>query len=68
MSAVMAVPADIILPETVPNDLPAWDSLTHLSLAVMLEDELDIRLSAADITRMTSVAAICAVLADKRDA
>ena len=66
MSAVMAVPGDDIGPDTVPNDVPAWDSLEHLNLVVALEEALAVRFSAADIERMTSVAAICAVVAFRR--
>ena len=68
MCSVMAVAPDSIGPHTQPNDLPAWDSLSHLNLVVAMEDELGIRLSAAEIERMTSVSAICAIVAGKRGA
>ncbi|MEJ0019552.1 MAG: acyl carrier protein [Acetobacteraceae bacterium] len=68
MSTVMAVPPDGIQPGTVPNDVAAWDSVTHLYLVIALEDELDIRLSPGEIERMTSVGEICGIVAEKRGA
>jgi acyl carrier protein len=65
MATVMAVPPDAIRSDTVPNDIPAWDSLTHLILVVALETELDIQFRDAEHERMASVADICAVVAGK---
>lgn len=67
MCDVLQVSPDDIGPSTVPNDVPEWDSLSHISLVVALEQELGIRLGVADVERMTSVAAICTVIAGKLD-
>jgi acyl carrier protein len=68
IGTVMAVPTDSIEAHTVPNDVPAWDSLSHLTLVIALEEELGIRFSTAEIGGMTSVGAICAIVGRKRDA
>lgn len=68
MAVVMAVSADEIRPETVPNDLPAWDSLSHITLVVALEQELGICFTTAEIERMTKVAEICRIVAARFDA
>lgn len=44
------------------ENTPQWDSLNHLRLVLELEQNLGIRFRAQDIPRMTSVAAIEAVL------
>ncbi len=68
MSTVMLVPPDLVGPDTVPNDVPGWDSLTHLTLVITIEEQLGVRFTSAEIERMTSVGNICAILADKRSA
>ena len=65
MCDVLRVTPDDIEPATVPNDVPEWDSLSHITLVVALEQELGIRLGVADVERMTSVAAICDLVAGK---
>jgi acyl carrier protein len=65
MTSVMAVSLDDIHPETIPNALPAWDSLTHLMLVVALELELGVSFASDEIERMTSVGAICGVVGSK---
>jgi acyl carrier protein len=62
---VLLVPPDTIQPATVSDDIPAWDSLTHLNLVVALEMQLGVRFKPDEIERMASVAAICDILAGK---
>jgi acyl carrier protein len=50
-------PASVSL-ETTANDIPAWDSVGHLSLCGLLEETFDIRLDVEDITDLDSVHAI----------
>jgi acyl carrier protein len=68
MCSVMTASPDDIRAETVPNDIAAWDSLTHLMLVLAIEDEFGISLSSAEIERMTRVADICSIIAGKSGA
>lgn len=45
------------------EDVDSWDSITHMSLIVNLEDELKIELSGDDIAEMTSFDAIRTIVA-----
>jgi len=40
------------------NDVAQWDSLTHMDLIVMIEDELKIQLTGDDIAEMITFDAI----------
>jgi acyl carrier protein len=40
------------------EDLPGWDSLTHLELMLALEAELGVRISAERMLELTSLPAI----------
>ena len=40
------------------DDISAWDSLTHMSLIVAIENDFNIALSGDDIAEMTSCEAI----------
>ena len=43
---------------TVQADIEAWDSVGHLNLMLLLEDEFGVTLEVADIERLTSVRAL----------
>lgn len=45
------------------DDISAWDSLTHMSLIVAIEDEFGIELTGDDIADMTSCDAIRNIVA-----
>lgn len=42
-------PADQFTPETIFKDLEEWDSLTTLSVIAMVDEELEKRITGADI-------------------
>jgi acyl carrier protein len=67
MSTVMAIAPECLRSETVPNQVPAWDSLSHLTLIVTLEERFGVCFSLTEIERMTSVGEICAILAERLD-
>jgi acyl carrier protein len=67
MSTVMAIAPECLRSETVPNQVPAWDSLSHLTLIVTLEERFGLCFSSTEIERMTSVGEICAILAERLD-
>jgi acyl carrier protein len=47
------------------DEVPRWDSLTHMDLVTSLEKEFSVRLTIDDIIQMTSLAAIRAVMEAK---
>ena len=49
-------------PDTTQDDLAAWDSVGHLNLMLLVEDEFDVQLDVPDMERLTSVAALVSFL------
>ncbi|HUB10640.1 MAG TPA: acyl carrier protein [Acetobacteraceae bacterium] len=68
LADVMCVPPDAVQPNTVPNDIPAWDSLRHLNLIVALEQTLGVKFTIRDIDRMTGIAEICEIVGHRLEA
>ncbi|MGO9742361.1 MAG: acyl carrier protein [Roseiarcus sp.] len=52
-------------PETTARDVPGWDSLNHLSLMIAVESRFGIRLTTAEIEKLTRVGDLAAVIAAK---
>lgn len=65
LAEVFGLRATEIKPDLTQVDVGTWDSLKQMDLVMSLEREYDIALEIPDIVRMTSVADIVAVLADK---
>jgi acyl carrier protein len=55
----------LITLDTVPGDIPAWDSMGHVSLASGLEQEFGINLDVDDLMAMENVREIVRVLNEK---
>jgi len=51
--------------ETTPSDIPAWDSVGHLSLASNLEEVFGISLDVDDLMEMESVREIVRIIVPK---
>ena len=47
-----------LTPETTAEDVPGWDSLTHVSLIVAIEREFKIRFTSGEITKLENVGAL----------
>jgi len=60
-----AVPADSITNQTVPDDVPKWDSLGHMNMVSILEKEFGTQFEVDEIMEMASVQNILDVLAKK---
>jgi len=58
-----AVPAEEITSQTVPDDVPKWDSLGHMNMISILEKEFDLRFEVDEIMEMATVQNILDVLA-----
>lgn len=48
-------PADIFQPDTVFKSLDEWSSLTALSIIAMVDEEMDKRITGADIRNSSSI-------------
>ena len=59
------VDAQMVLPETTPSDVPAWDSVGHLELASALEQSFGISLDVDDLMEMENVREIIRVIESK---
>jgi acyl carrier protein len=55
----------LITLDTVPGDIPAWDSMGHVSLASGLEQEFNVNLDVDDLMAMENVREIVRVLNEK---
>jgi acyl carrier protein len=49
-------------------DIEPWDSLLHLEVVFMLEEEFGVRFSAEEVAELNSVSAIVAILESKHAA
>jgi acyl carrier protein len=58
MADLFGVPADRITTESSQDDIPEWDSISHLNLMLALEDAFGVSLDVEDIRRLRSVNAI----------
>ena len=58
-------PADKVTPQTVPDDVPRWDSLGHISLVSAIQAEFGVELELDEIMEMVSVAKIEEVINTK---
>jgi acyl carrier protein len=58
IALAFGVPRETVTPQTAQADIPAWDSVGHLNLMLMLEDQFKVRLDVSDMVTLTSVEAI----------
>ena len=65
-SAFDVDPQSITL-DTSPDDVPAWDSMGHVTLASSLERTFDLTFDVDDLMEMENVRAICKVVQSKLD-
>ena len=54
LSVVLQVPPAAIIDDASTQTINTWDSLRHINLISVLEEEFDIELEVSQITRMTS--------------
>lgn len=54
LSCVFKVPVDVIDENASPHTLKEWDSLNHLKMIVVLEEEFSIKLDQPEIEAMIS--------------
>ena len=54
--------------DTTARDIEDWDSLTHVSLIVAIEQRLAVRFSSADVARLTDVGELVDLIERQRSA
>jgi len=64
-SEAFAVPAESITSQTLPDDVPKWDSLGHMNMVSVLEREFGTQFEIDEIMEMASVQNILDILAKK---
>jgi acyl carrier protein len=64
MSAVFAVPTEVITPDSSMDTIEGWDSLKHMNLVIALEDEFGVSIPDEDAADITSYALVNVVLED----
>ena len=64
-SQTFPVPAEDIVSNNVPDDVPKWDSLGHMNMVSVLEKEFRLRFQEDEIMQMATVQDILDVLASK---
>lgn len=55
---VFGVPEASLGPSSSSDDVPGWDSLQHLTLVAVIEQELDVRLADGDAAEAQTLAAL----------
>jgi acyl carrier protein len=67
LAEAIQVPRDLITPDLAFGDLPQWDSMGHMEVMMLLEQEFGIEINADTIAALVSVPEICKYLEDNRD-
>ena len=62
LSATLKVPADQLGDDKGMEDVPAWDSLSHMDLILAIESHFAIELTGDDIADMVTLGAIREVI------
>ena len=65
VSDVMGIPISEITDESSPDTIEAWESLSHINLALAIEAEFKISLAPDDVLEMLSVGLIKTILIEK---
>lgn len=56
----------VLRPETTAADVPAWDSMNHITIVVEAERQFGIKVRTAEIERLRNVGDFVALIAAKR--
>lgn len=65
-SDVFGVPLSQITAQTAPENLEAWDSVQHLSLALAIESTFGVTMDPEDIEKMKNIAAAAKIVESKK--
>jgi acyl carrier protein len=67
-NATFEVDPQMVTLDTVPEDIPAWDSMGHVTLANCLEQEFHVNLDVDELMAMENVREIVRILEAKHGA
>ena len=56
----------VLRPETTAADIPAWDSMNHITIVVEAERQFGIKVRTAEIERLRNVGDFVTLIASKR--
>jgi acyl carrier protein len=59
VAQALETPLDQVTPELEFGGIPAWDSMGHMSIMMLLEEKFGVEIDADMIATLTSVPAIC---------
>jgi len=63
VAEALETPIDQIKPDLEFGSIPAWDSMGHMSIMMLLEEKFGVEIDADKIASLTSLPAICAFVA-----
>jgi acyl carrier protein len=66
IARALNLPVDQILPRLAFGDIPQWDSMGHMEIMLLLEEELRVEINAETITSLTSIELITQHLREKK--
>lgn len=59
---VLEDPTIVLTPETTADDVPGWDSMTQITLAVEIEHELKVRFKTSEMEKMQNIGELVSLL------
>ena len=59
---VLEDPAIVLTPATTADDVPGWDSMTQITLAVEIEHELKVRFKTSEMEKMQNIGELVSLL------
>jgi len=64
-AAVFVVPAVSVTIDTIPDDVPKWDSLGHMAMVAALEQEFGVQFELDEVMEMATVSKIVEIVTAK---
>ena len=58
LSIILQMPPEILRDDASMQTISTWDSLRHMNLIAVLEDEFDVEIKVSQFARMTSLAGL----------
>jgi acyl carrier protein len=62
LAQALRLPVERVTPALAFGDLPQWDSMGHMEVMMVLENQFGIEINAETIAALTSIPAICAYI------
>ena len=65
VSDVLEMDAEAVTPDLCAKTCPDWDSVRHISIIMMIEEQFDVTFEDEDFSKMTDFGALCALVESK---